>query len=110
MKWVRLFYEGNNNRILEIQPRFVAYFDAHHPALEPAARPCTTEQVPGFRDSFYDAPVASGIVDEVGQYLRGPVYPVDDPIQWWVARKDEYPRLTRMALEILSIPPCANGM
>jgi len=108
MKWVRLFYKGNDKRILEIQRRFVDYFDTNHPAVELAARPCTPEQVPGFGDSFYDAPVAGGIVDEVGEYLRGPVHPVDDPIQWWLARKDEYPRLTRMALEILSIPPCAT--
>jgi hypothetical protein len=108
MKWVKLFYEGNDKRILEIQRRFVAYFDAHHPAVEPAARPCTPVQVHGFGDSFYDAPVAGGIVDEVGEYLRGPVHPVDNPIQWWLARKEEYPRLTSMALEILSIPPCAT--
>lgn len=108
MKWVRLFYKGNDRRILEIQRRFVAYFDTHYPEVEPAARPCTLEQVHGFGDSFYDAPVASGFVDEVGEYLRGLVHPVDDPIQWWLARKGEYPRLTRMALEILSIPPCAT--
>jgi hypothetical protein len=108
MKWVRLFYEGNDKRTLEIQRRFVAYFDTHYPAVEPATRPCTPEQVTGFGDSFYDAPVAGGIVDEVGEYLRGPVHPVVDPIKWWLARKEEYPRLTRMALEILSIPPCAT--
>ncbi|KAK4237542.1 hypothetical protein C8A03DRAFT_15921, partial [Achaetomium macrosporum] len=72
MKWVRLFYEGNDQRILDIQRRFVAYFDTYYPAVESPARPCTPEQVPGFGDSFYDAPVAGGIVDEVGPERRVP--------------------------------------
>ncbi|KAK4102845.1 hypothetical protein N658DRAFT_522844 [Parathielavia hyrcaniae] len=67
MKWVRLFYEGNDERMVKIQRRFVAYFDAHHPAVEPAARSCSPEQVPGFGDSFYDAPVAGD--DEIGSVV-----------------------------------------
>lgn len=30
---------------------------------------------------------------------------VSDPVQYWWERHDDYPRLSRMALDVLSIPP-----
>ena len=31
----------------------------------------------------------------------------DNPIQWWLDRKVEFPRLSCLALDILAIPPMA---
>ena len=33
---------------------------------------------------------------------------VDDPFQYWYLRQEEYPRLSRMAIEILSVPPMSS--
>jgi len=80
MKWVRLFYKGNDQRILDIQRRFVAYFDMYYPPIDPPTRLYTLDQVPGFGDSFYNTLVAGGIMDKVGEYLYSPVHPIDNPI------------------------------
>jgi hypothetical protein len=33
---------------------------------------------------------------------------VDDPFQYWSLRQEEYPRISRMAIEILSVPPMST--
>ena len=33
---------------------------------------------------------------------------VDDPFQYWSLRQEEYPRLSRMAVDILSVPPMSS--
>ncbi|KAF5324406.1 hypothetical protein D9619_011183 [Psilocybe cf. subviscida] len=51
-------------------------------------------------------PVASEETqDKLAQYLAAPVEKVSDGLKWWTARKQMYPRLSRMALDYLSIPP-----
>lgn len=51
--------------------------------------------------------------DELKRYLAGEAVPVSDPIQWWQDRRKAYPRLSRMAIDYLTIPgksprsPCA---
>lgn len=108
MKWAKMFYEGDDARILDIERRFITYFYSKYATADATASPRPSNQVPGFGDTFYDTPVANGVLDEVKEYLRGQVYRVDDPIQWWIAKKTEYPQLWKMALEVLSIPPCAT--
>ena len=41
---------------------------------------------------------------ELEDYLRKPVENVREPLKWWVANRDIYPNLHRMALDYLSIP------
>ena len=31
--------------------------------------------------------------------------PVEDPVDWWWQRRERFPRLSRMALDLLTIPP-----
>lgn len=42
--------------------------------------------------------------DELHRYLAAEPVPVSDPIQWWQDRRKAYPRLSRMALDYLTIP------
>lgn len=42
--------------------------------------------------------------DELTRYLSTPSEPVDNPIAWWYNHRHIYPRLSRMALDYLSIP------
>lgn len=46
----------------------------------------------------------TGEADEFDRYLSTPPEPVDNPIAWWYERQEMYPRLSRMALDYLSIP------
>lgn len=113
IKWVRMFYRNeDSHRIQQIQRRFITYFDEHYAAAEPPLTQSQTPEQPsevdGFGHDFYDNPSINDVVDEVGEYLRGSVLPVDDPVRWWKEKASDFPRLSKMALEILSIPPCAT--
>ncbi|RKK06470.1 hypothetical protein BFJ65_g18667 [Fusarium oxysporum f. sp. cepae] len=48
--------------------------------------------------------------DEVKEYLEEPIYEdeeVEDPFEWWRQREKDFPRLARMAYDLLSIPSTA---
>ena len=45
---------------------------------------------------------------EIKRYYRQVVGDVADPIRWWVDHQDEYPRLSRLGLDILAIPTMAS--
>lgn len=49
-------------------------------------------------------------LDELGQYLAEPkaAVAVDNPIAWWIGQISRWPRLTAMAMDILSIPPMSD--
>ncbi|EJD42082.1 hypothetical protein AURDEDRAFT_67986, partial [Auricularia subglabra TFB-10046 SS5] len=56
------------------------------------------------QDSCY-ARKAKTAVDELGEFWRTTQVPWDtNPVKWWFHRHDQFPRLARMALDILSIP------
>jgi hypothetical protein len=61
-------------------------------------------------DNIFDAlPTVSrskrvGLADEIARYLSAATEATLDPLLWWTERKDIYPRLSRMALDYLSIP------
>lgn len=42
--------------------------------------------------------------DELERYLAADLERVDDAIEWWQDRQKKYPRLSRMALDFLTIP------
>ncbi|KAH7119176.1 ribonuclease H-like domain-containing protein [Dactylonectria macrodidyma] len=56
---------------------------------------------------YYDPPEDLAKKDEIKAYFELPQRPVADPLAWWIARKDEYPRLAKMALDYLTIPSTA---
>ena len=63
---------------------------------------CTFPQfdaIPYFKKPSKDAD------NELERYLSAPVeFGVTNPLEWWWARRREYPRLSKMALGHLSIP------
>ena len=42
--------------------------------------------------------------DEYDRYLQAPIEIVADVLKWWYEHRDIYPRLSRMALDYLTIP------
>lgn len=49
-------------------------------------------------------PAADEGNDEIKAYLDAKTEDVENPIAWWQAHSDVYPRLHRMALDYLAIP------
>ena len=47
--------------------------------------------------------------DELDLYLKAEPEAVSNPIQWWHTRRRLFPRLSRMALDYLTIPGTYNG-
>ncbi len=43
-------------------------------------------------------------VSEVDNYLSHPVKNILDPLKWWIDNQRNYPNLSSMALDYLSIP------
>jgi hypothetical protein len=43
-------------------------------------------------------------VNELNEYLSKPLEKVRDPIDWWWEHKTSYPKLSKMALDYLSVP------
>lgn len=46
----------------------------------------------------------TNVSDELEKYLAAPLEQVEDPLAWWIKNRHLYPRLSRMALDYLSIP------
>lgn len=42
--------------------------------------------------------------DELAEWLVQPPVPTDDPLRWWLANRNLYPRLAQMAIDIHIIP------
>lgn len=49
-------------------------------------------------------PRSTELCDELTQYLSTDPEQVEDVLLWWNEHKSMYPRLSRMALDYLSIP------
>jgi len=47
---------------------------------------------------------SSGMHDELAKWLVQPPVPTDDPLRWWLANRNLYPRLSQMAIDIHIIP------
>lgn len=49
------------------------------------------------------------VMDEYHHYCSQPRDYCTNPIQWWIAREEQYPRLSRMALDLFSVPAMSSG-
>jgi hypothetical protein len=55
------------------------------------------------------APKAGDLRDELDKYLSAEPEHVIDAVKWWFDRRKIYPRLSRMAMDYLTIPrKCLN--
>ncbi len=52
--------------------------------------------------SFYDQQGAAAARDEYKEYYKAPPLLCDRPLQWWEARREEYPILSKMGLDFFS--------
>ena len=55
-------------------------------------------------EDFYDKAEDVITKDEVTEYLCMPLFPVDDPLEWWRRHQTSLPKLARMVFDILFIP------
>jgi hypothetical protein len=92
-----------------------AYFDEHYPATEPttpsahtptnSANSNETRRGPINFAAFDQGPDDDANMDERDVNFEAPrILYLADLVQWWYARKAEYPRLYRFVRDILSIP------
>ena len=42
--------------------------------------------------------------DDYKECYKAAAFPCEKPLQWWKTRREEYPVLSKMALDLLSIP------
>lgn len=54
--------------------------------------------------SFDITPQKNNYTDEIDRYLRAKREAPENVLLWWVEHRAEYPRLSRMALDYLTIP------
>jgi len=50
---------------------------------------------------FYDDQAVPDARDEYKKYLSTPARRCDNPLKWWKAHRQKYPRLSRMALNFI---------
>ena len=93
------WYDDNIDNPLEIS------------ALRPVRtmKPKITKHEPGYYDGWIQSRRAffQKTGGELERYFALGPQNTDNPIQWWLDRKVEFPRLSCLALDILAIPPMA---
>lgn len=53
---------------------------------------------------FYDEEEVASARGEYEEYINSPPKRCEVPLEWWKAHREEYPRLSKMALDLFSIP------
>jgi hypothetical protein len=77
----------------------------HSSLLSFAPNPLTIAQPSqNMFDTLIAKPTISGDEDEFTDYLQTKTEQVDNPIAWWIGQRGQYPRLSRMAIDYLTIP------
>ncbi|OBS14952.1 hypothetical protein FPOA_14115 [Fusarium poae] len=109
-KWIREYLPGEHaNRIVDSFKRF---FERDYNKLP--TQPTPIQKKPksshlGAHSYLAQRPSPANR-DEVKQYLEEPIYEdeaVEDPFEYWRQREKDFPRLARMAYDLLSIPSTA---
>ena len=59
---------------------------------------------------FSNISVTTDIANELDRFLREPVENVKEPLKWWFLNRPAYPKLSRMALGYLSVPPTSTAV
>ena len=57
-----------------------------------------------FGGDYQPPAMENNAIDEVSIYLNEPPHQVQDPIRWWRDNEGRFPRLSKMAFTLLSIP------
>ncbi|RKK23561.1 hypothetical protein BFJ67_g17107, partial [Fusarium oxysporum f. sp. cepae] len=106
-KWIREYLPGEHaNRIVD---RFKQLFgrDYNNLPTQPTPIQKKTKSSHLGAHSYLAQRPSPANRDEVKEYLEEPIYEdeaVEDPFEWWRQREKDFPRLARMAYDLLSIP------
>lgn len=109
-KWIREYLPGEHaNRIVD---RFKQFFgrDYNNLPTQPTPIQKKTKSSHLGAHSYLAQRPSPANRDEVKEYLEEPIYEdeaVEDPFEWWRQREKDFPRLARMAYDLLSIPSTA---
>ncbi|KAL5592644.1 hypothetical protein FOBRF1_013670 [Fusarium oxysporum] len=109
-KWIREYLPGEQAK--RIVDGFKQFFDRDYNKLPTQPTPIqkkTKSSHLGAHSYLAQRPSPANR-DEVKEYLEEPIYEddeVEDPFEWWRQREKDFPRLARMAYDLLSIPSTA---
>ncbi|RKK17189.1 hypothetical protein BFJ66_g18002, partial [Fusarium oxysporum f. sp. cepae] len=109
-KWIREYLPGEQAK--RIVDSFKQFFDRDYNKLPTQPTPIqkkTKSSHLGAHSYLAQRPSPANR-DEVKEYLEEPIYEdeeVEDPFEWWRQREKDFPRLARMAYDLLSIPSTA---
>jgi hypothetical protein len=90
------------------------YTDSRDPFASPSPSPVPPARARAREEDQFDQWVKSrrprllDATDELERYYRLDPQDVEDPIQWWLGQVKTFPRLSRLALDILAIPAMAS--
>ncbi|KAK2675187.1 HAT, C-terminal dimerization domain [Fusarium oxysporum f. sp. vasinfectum] len=109
-KWIREYLPGEQAK--RIVDSFKQFFDRDYnkrPTQPTPIQKKTKSSHLGAHSYLAQRPSPANR-DEVKEYLEEPIYEdeeVEDPFEWWRQREKDFPRLARMAYDLLSIPSTA---
>jgi hypothetical protein len=106
-RWLELYLEREHKDSIIASAR--VFFDDNYPHIAP---PATTtpeedrrrEHLTGPTHIFYPPPADPVDRDELTEYFNEHLMPVEDVLDWWSKNIGRFPRLGRMAFDLLSIP------
>jgi hypothetical protein len=107
-RWLERNVGGD--RHLEIVAAFKAHFNEFYssPLPQPPAPPQVALPANDLVDPHFYDPAEPQDIDEVEVYLGEPVRRVSDPVLWWKSNTERFPRLSQIALDLLSIPAMSD--
>ncbi|EGU77534.1 hypothetical protein FOXB_11949, partial [Fusarium oxysporum f. sp. conglutinans Fo5176] len=109
-KWIREYLPGEQAK--RIVDSFKQFFDRDYNKVLTQPTPIQTKTKSSHlgAHSYLAQRPSPANRDEVKEYLEEPIYEdeeVEDPFEWWRQREKDFPRLARMAYDLLSIPSTA---
>ncbi|EAQ87078.1 hypothetical protein CHGG_08331 [Chaetomium globosum CBS 148.51] len=109
-RWLeRNFGSDRRDNIIATFKRF--YQDEYcneNDSQQPAAEPMRLQPTYLYGHDYYDPPEDPSDTDEVETYLGEPVQMVEAPLTWWKEHQSRFPRLSRMAFDLLTIPATSS--
>jgi len=101
------FGQAKRDEVLSALRRLFREQPCHLPAQQEAAadhQPSDARTEFLFGNDYVPPALGHDAVDEVNVYVNEPPFQVQDPIRWWKDNQGRFPRLSKLAITLLSIP------